>query len=133
MNFLKRLFDSRPFTLPELISLNAKDGLYRGEILKELKSVVLFIGLAEQPTGLINFDDPSLEVLSIPTQDGRGLLLLTFVDQASLKTAEVKSFPYMVDFRTISKIMGNPVFFGLIVCSGKEYAPFTKQEITSNS
>lgn len=129
MNFLKNLFNSRDLTLPELISLNAKDGLYKGEILKELKNVVLFVGFSEQPAGAPSFNDPNLQVLVAPAPDGRGIFLLSFVDHASLLTTKKDCFPYMIDYNSILKIMENPAYLGLIVVSQKEHVGFMKHEL----
>lgn len=129
MKFLKRFFESRPLTLPELISLNEKEGLYKGEILQALKDVVLFIGLDSELNKPIKFDDPDLRMRAF-TPDGHAWFLLSFVDQTSLIKHDATAFPYMVDFRGISKIMDLPGFFGLIVISGSENVTVLKTDLT---
>lgn len=130
MNFIQRLFERKPFTLSQLIFVNAKEGGYKNEILKTLKTANLFLGLPQPPTGAtLDLNDPNNQMLVVPTQDGKGYLLMSFVDASSLKKHNATSFPYPVDFATISKLLETPTFFGLMICSGRDHVVLSKSEL----
>ncbi len=118
MGFFKKLFESKPLTLRELIELNAEDGMYKGEILNELKNKVLFIALPQEPTGPIDFSDPTQQYLIINVPQNHGFVLPAFMDQASLKQRNEKGVAHMVDFKSLTIILEGPYCLGLLLCCG---------------
>src|SRR5688572_693664 len=132
MNFFKRLLESRPLTLPELFSLNQRDGLYRGEIAQALRNVILFLAVSEQPKGPFDPGNNSIQLFVMQAAQNLGLFLFSYLDQKSLQLHNPSGFPLMVDFRMISKIMENPNFVGLIVIHGNNHVTYTKPELVKH-
>ncbi len=129
MNFIKQFFKKQPLTLSQLIFLNTQDGSYKEQIIKELKNASLVIGLAKPPTtNMLDFNDRSLQMLIIDAPKDEGFLLVTFVDSHSLKKRNATSFAYTVDFNTITKILENPTFAGLLVVNGNDHVVVGKDE-----
>jgi hypothetical protein len=129
IKFLKRLLEIKPLSLPDLFELNSREGIYRGQILNALKDKVVFLGLREQPNGPVKFEEYQTPMWIVQSPDNRGVFLIAFLDQKSLKLQNPSAFPYMVDFRTISKIMDHPQFLGLIVGSNNQFLTFLKPEL----
>jgi hypothetical protein len=93
--------------------------MYKGEILNEIKSRVVFIALPETPSGPINFQDPSTRYLILSTPNNYGFLVPVFMDQTSLRQRQDKLVPHMIEFKTINSILENEFCMGIVFCTTK--------------
>jgi hypothetical protein len=130
MNFFKKLFESKPLSLHDLVDLHASDGMYKGEILNEITSKVLFIALPQTPSGPINFEDPSTQYLILNSPGTRGFVVPVFMDQASLSQRNDKLVPYMIEFKTLTKILENQFCLGILFCAPKFDIVYTRQDLS---
>jgi hypothetical protein len=130
MGFFKDFFKSNPLSLHDLLRLHAEDGLYKGEILNQLKDMVTFLAFPEAVTGPINFGDPTLQYVSFVSPDKRGFLVPIFMDPASLKMRSEKLFPHMIEFKAITKILENEFCLGIVFCSNYPDMVYTRQELS---
>jgi hypothetical protein len=130
MSFFKKLFESKPLSLNDLIELNAVDGMYNGEILNELKSKILFIALPEPPARPVDFDDPTTQYMILTQYGINGFLVPVFLDQRSLSQRDDKAIPHMIEFRTIAKFLENQNCRGILFCTRKFDVVYTRQDLS---
>ena len=128
MSFLKKLFETRPLSLPELLELHASDGMYKGEILNELKNKILFMAFPETPSGPVDLSDPTLKFLYLTSPDNRGLVVPVFTDQVSLQKRNDKLVPHMIDFKSLAKLLANPYCLGILFCCGPHDIFYNRNE-----